>query len=128
MSQEKPAKIPKPAKPLAESVPIPPELDTPTFRGVWSEWLAARRDKRNPVTARAAVMQFKALLPLGAERAVGCIEASIANDWAGIFPDRKSVAQQTLPFRPAGGKRSSLDVIAEAEAEAKNRERKEEAA
>jgi hypothetical protein len=104
----------KPPKALAETVPIPPQLDTPDFRGVWSEWLAARRDKSNPVTARAAAMQFKTLLPLGVERAISSVEASIANDWTGIFPERKSSAG--LRLHQPGAKRTVADVLAAAQA------------
>lgn len=108
------AKKPKKAKVLAEAIPIPGALDTAEFREVWSEWLAARRDKSNPVTARAAKMQFKTLVPLGIERAIASVEASIANDWTGIFPDRKSAVGPRL-HQPAG-KPSAQDVIAAAKA------------
>lgn len=121
--QSKRARSPKPPKPLAESVPVPAPLDTPAFREVWAEWLAARREKANPVTARAAAMQFKTLTALGAERAAACVEASIANDWTGIFPGRKS--EHTLHAAPrpiasgvAARPRTRDEVIAAAAAAA----------
>lgn len=93
---EKPARR-KPDREPAEVVSVPPELDTAAFREVWSEWLAARREKKNAVTARAARMQFRALVPLGPVRAAACVAESIANDWTGIFPERVGSGSKRAP-------------------------------
>jgi hypothetical protein len=85
---------PKPKKPKRSSKdlpPIPASLDTEAFQAAWSAWLDFRRkDKRVPVTARAAKMQFKDLEAAGPILAVAAIEQSISNDWQGIFPDKLS--------------------------------------
>jgi hypothetical protein len=71
--------------------PIPASLDTEAFQAAWSAWLDFRRkDKRVPVTARAAKMQFKDLEAAGPILAVAAIEQSIANDWQGVFPNKLS--------------------------------------
>ncbi len=92
-----PLKAGKVSHPMAESVPIPAVLDTPPFRAVWSEWLGARRDKKNPITARAAKMQFKTLVGIGLIRAVAALENSIANGYTGVFePSKGSVVTTTF--------------------------------
>lgn len=82
---------PKPEKPdpgVAEDVPIPPELDTPSFRAVWADWLVDRRRRRKAVTQKAATMQLSSLTPLGPDRAIECVQSSIANQYQGLFPDK----------------------------------------
>lgn len=74
--------------PAAAEIAIPAELDSPEFRAVWSEWIADRKERRHEVTPRAARGQFKKLIPLGIPGAIACIEASIANGWQGLFPER----------------------------------------
>lgn len=89
----------KRATEVADSIPIPAALDTPAFAAVWSDWLAARRERGKAVTPRAARLQFQKLVPLGPERAAVCVEASIANDWVGIFPGREA---ELKPHKAAG--------------------------
>jgi hypothetical protein len=83
---------PEPA--TATDVPIPSRLDTAAFRDSWATWLADRRERRKPVTVRAAVSQLESLESIGPAAAVECIRASIANQWQGLFPER---------FRGRGG-------------------------
>lgn len=71
----------------AEAVPIPAALDVPEFRELWAEWLAERRSRGKPVTARAASLQFKKLIPLGPAAAAECLSLSIASGWASVWPD-----------------------------------------
>lgn len=80
----------RPADPGGESVPIPPEIDCPRFRTAWTNWLACRRakGKRFAVTARAAEVQLRNLLPLGIDAAIACVEHSIANGYQGLFPEK----------------------------------------
>lgn len=75
-------------KPKVEDLPIPPDLDSPEFREVWSEFVAHRREIRKPITARAARMMLKQLAAWGPSRAIAGIRRSIANGWQGIFEDR----------------------------------------
>ena len=73
---------------LEELPAIPGELDTPEFREAWDEWLAMRREKRDPVTPRSAKGALKKMLAWGVGRAVAALWHSIGNGWKGIFePD-----------------------------------------
>ena len=104
-------------KPGAASVPVPAALDTSEFRAVWADWLADRRDRRKPVTERAAQQQLANLAAVGPVAAAACVRASIANGWAGLFLE-KAETRSAVPFRAHGGKRTTDDVIAEAMAAA----------
>lgn len=68
-----------------EDVPIPHELDTPAFRIRWAEWIADRRERRKPMTARAAEAALKQLSPFGPDDAIERIGRSIANGWQGVL-------------------------------------------
>lgn len=76
---------PKAAAPSPESVPIPLSIDTPEVREHWSEWIANCRERRKPLTARAAKMQLKDLEAMGPERACAAIRHSIGGRYQGIF-------------------------------------------
>jgi hypothetical protein len=75
-------------KATPEAVPLPAELDQPAFREAWASWLAYRTSRRKPVSDKAARMQLAKLAPVGPVAAVACIEASIANDYQGLFPEK----------------------------------------
>lgn len=85
----------KPDKPSAKkfdprAVPIPDELRSDRFEATWAMWLAERTapGAKGRLTENAVHMQFKKLLPLGPDRAADCVEASIANRWQGLFPEK----------------------------------------
>jgi hypothetical protein len=67
---------------------IPKEIDSPEFREAWSEWVADRKERKKPITQRAAKQQLKSLIPLGPVKAAECLLASIQNGWAGLFPEK----------------------------------------
>lgn len=71
-------------------VSIPENLKTPEFLVAWSEWLADRKERKKPVTSRAARMQLDDLALMGPELAVKSIKQSIANRWQGLFPVLKN--------------------------------------
>lgn len=72
------------------SVDVPNELATTDFMTVWTSWIADRKDRKKPMTARAAEEQLKSLLPLGPQRAADCVRESIRNGWQGLFPEKFS--------------------------------------
>lgn len=78
---------PKPASAPVEEVPIPAVLDTPAFCVAWAEWQADRKERKKPLTVRAAEMQLRDLEPIGPENAILCIKRSISSRWTGLFPD-----------------------------------------
>ena len=71
-----------------EAVAIPEPIDTERFRLKWSEWCAYRAEKRKPVSGRAAGAMLSKLAKFGEDVAVRSIDASIENDWQGVFPEK----------------------------------------
>lgn len=78
----------KTPKPDAAGVPIPGGLDVPPFREAWAEFLEHRRQKRAPMTEKAAKMQLRQMSEWGPDRAVAAIQHSVANGWTGVFEDK----------------------------------------
>jgi len=76
-------KKPPPLPP--ESVPIPPLLDTETFRQHWSDWIIDRKERGKKMTARAAKEQLTKLQEIGHDRAITAIKHSIASGYTGVF-------------------------------------------
>lgn len=74
----------------AESVPIPPELNTPDFIAARDAWFKQRRAKRLSLREEHVKTQYERLLPLGPTDAAACLRLSAANDYDGIFPERFS--------------------------------------
>jgi len=70
---------------------FPAELDSDDFRTAWQEWLAHRRENRQPaLKPRATVAKFKELAEMATEHGVPyvikAIEHSIAQGWKSIHP------------------------------------------
>lgn len=84
------------AKAPAE-VDFPEALGTPAFKSAWEAWTADRRERRKPLTARAAELALRKLAEWGPDRAVAAIEASIANGWQGLFEPKGGSAAATKP-------------------------------
>lgn len=82
-----------------ESIPIPDALNHDPFPATWAEWIAERRERRKPLTARAAKGQLLGLEPLGPVKAAECVSASIRNGWAGLFPESADVKAKPPPTR-----------------------------
>lgn len=57
----------------------------------WAEWCDFRKEKRNPVSARAASKQFKLLCEYDFDTQREIIDLSISNDYAGLFPPKSKV-------------------------------------
>jgi len=64
---------------------IPTSLQTPSFIEAWDNWLADRRERRRPVTTRAATLQLRKLEAMGPVAAVASINQSIERGYQGIF-------------------------------------------
>lgn len=73
-----------------EAVSVPTAIDTDTFRAKWAEWCEYRAAKKKPVSGHAAGAMLSKLAKFGEATAIKAIEASIENDYQGIFPERES--------------------------------------
>ena len=80
----------------AREVEIPLALSSNGFKTKWGEWLDYRREKRCPVSARAAKAQL-AKLAEHPSTAAAVIDQSIANDWQGLFPEKVRGGKQAEP-------------------------------
>lgn len=76
---------PTPSGGVLDSIPIPPDLDTPSVRKALGDWIEHRRQGRGKLTAKAIELAVRTLAKMGPARAVRAIEHSVANGWAGIF-------------------------------------------
>lgn len=54
----------------------------------WADWAENRRIRRKPISARAAVDQWRALACLSPPQQAACIAHSIRNDYQGLFPEK----------------------------------------
>jgi predicted outer membrane lipoprotein len=82
----------KPVKARAETLPIPPDLDSPAFDAAWRDWIRFRRGRRHPCDCDTMARQLESLAPLGAARATDCLKSSLTNGYQGIFPEKFSGA------------------------------------
>jgi len=75
-----------------EAVPVPLAIDTERFRAKWAEWCEYRQAKKKPVSGHAAGATLSKLAKFGEATAIKAIEASIENDWQGVFPEKVQAA------------------------------------
>lgn len=74
---------------LALEQAMPPELDNPEFRAAWDCWLKYRRERKLPkLIPRSIDMQLRKLAGWGCPAAIESINASIQNQWQGLFAPR----------------------------------------
>lgn len=72
----------------AAAVLLPEHLDKPEVREALTAYFAERRLKRKYVTPGSVAAMVRALSPYSAEEAVAACNASVANGWTGVFPER----------------------------------------
>lgn len=85
---------------LSKEPPAVPERINPL---AWADWVAYRRDKRKPISERAAKAQWASLSTLTFDQQAECIAVSIANDWQGLFPGKAPTAStDTSPIARGG--------------------------
>jgi len=71
-----------------EEPSFPTSLNTPEFRQAWADYKVHRREsKMKPLGATATKTRIAELEKMGPTASVEAIRRSIANGWAGIFPD-----------------------------------------
>jgi len=64
---------------------FPQNLDTEEFKAVWSDWEEDRKQRRKPITRRAAELQLASLSKWGPDKAIAAIKLSIEKGWQGLF-------------------------------------------
>lgn len=77
-------------RPKNAVIQLPPSLKTTAIQEAWDSWLAYRKEKRKPVSERAAKMNFVDFVSWGEKRIVSAISNSIRNDWQGIYESNSS--------------------------------------
>lgn len=66
----------------------PPVLNTDAFKAKWKEFIAFRSKLKKPLLPESVDAQLKTLARYGEPVALLAIEASIANGWQGLFPEK----------------------------------------
>ncbi len=72
------------ARDSVEFQPVPDTIN-PT---AWADWERHRKQRRKPISDRAAREQWALLSSLTHDQQAECISASIRNDWQGLFPEK----------------------------------------
>ena len=72
------------ARDSVEFQPVPDTIN-PT---AWADWERHRKQRRKPISDRAAREQWVMLSSLTHDQQAECISASIRNDWQGLFPEK----------------------------------------
>lgn len=85
------------------SLPFPSD----SFRNSWEEWLSFRKEKKKPITPKAAARQFAEFVRYGEQAAKLAIESSILNDYQGVFPAKFSKIKPTVPTEDEIAKQKS---------------------
>ncbi len=70
---------------LAKLAAIPDGLRSRKFYRAWLSWQKDRKERKKPMTAKAAAGQLKTLSEHDPETAVAMLQQSIDNGWTGIF-------------------------------------------
>ena len=79
---------------------LPDVLDTTAFRSAWGRWVQHRSEIRKPVKPTMAAAMIKQLEAMGHDRAVACIDHTIAMGWQGL---REAEANGKPKHQPATG-------------------------
>lgn len=83
-----------------KAVPVPPNLSSPEFLQWWHDWLDERKQRKQPVTERAAKIQLAMLGGLGLPAAIQSIKNSISCGWQGLFPLKPGASAPNGKPRP----------------------------
>lgn len=76
--------------PTSTKTPLPPILDTDSFRSAWEKWEQHRKEIRKKLTPTTIDEQLKMLETKGHDKAIATILYSIEKGWTGLFePDTK---------------------------------------
>lgn len=75
-------------KPFAPAPVLP--FDSPEFAAAWTRWLAYNREKKKKMPATTTALQLKKLAKFGELPAIASIEASMENNWTGLFEVKAS--------------------------------------
>lgn len=94
-----PDKTPKTKKKegAADAGPMP-EVWTPDQRLAFGDWLAYKIERKEPYKPRGIAALIKKLSPLTPTQMVACINDSMSNNWAGLFPENFGANDPTLPL------------------------------
>jgi hypothetical protein len=81
-----PGRRKKAGHPAPEELPdLPESLQAPEFLSAWSSFVEHRKDKKAPLTRRAAEILLRRLAKWEVPVAIEALENSIMNGWTGVF-------------------------------------------
>lgn len=84
---------------------VPPmPYQSEAFVNAWGEWIDYRKESKKKLTLKTIASQFNLLASLKSDKlAVECIETSIRNGWAGLFPKTNNTKQATTKQQHSNG-------------------------
>ena len=83
------------------TAPVLP-FDSPGFTAAWTRWLEFNREKKKKMPATTTSLQLRKLAKFGELQAIASIEASMENNWTGLFEAKpnKPAIRPTLEPAP----------------------------
>ena len=77
----------------------PKPLNTPAFKKAWQNWISYRKEIKKPYKSdRSIKTALNRLAKYGEAMALDAIDASIANGWQGLFPEKLISKSQRNDF------------------------------
>jgi hypothetical protein len=89
------AEVIKKKKPVAPAPVLP--FSSGAFCEAWEDWLAYNAEKRKKLPPTTISAQLKKLAAFGEKKAIASIEASISNNWQGLFRPKDEPLTSDMP-------------------------------
>lgn len=78
-----------------DSIVLPPQLETATFREAWQNWQQHRREIKKPLKPTQIAQQLRDFSAVGVERAITQMNTSVRNGWQGLFEEKENGNRST---------------------------------
>jgi hypothetical protein len=70
----------------ASEIELPPQIN----KDAWMHWCEDRKERRKPLTQRAAIMTINKLVQFSHAEQASAVMESIMHGWTGLFPKRST--------------------------------------
>jgi len=79
------------------------ELWIPEFKEAWADWVADRKERRKPITERAAKAQLEKCKGWGSAKSIAIIRNAIEKGWQGLYESESNGTAPAKPYVPPKG-------------------------
>lgn len=81
---------------IREETPLPPSLDSDSFRSAWADWKRHRTEIKKPLKPTMEAAQLKEFGEWGQDRAIAAIRYTIRMGWQGIREPESNGKEKTI--------------------------------